>query len=48
MDTILHDVARRVAAEASRLARANHRQVITTRELESAVRNVFPSILCEA
>jgi histone H2B len=47
MDSLVHDLFQRVASEAGRLARANKRQTLSAREIQSAVRLVYPGELAK-
>jgi histone H2B len=47
MDDINRDVFERLAREAGRLARYNKKSTITAREIQSAVRLVFPGELAK-
>lgn len=47
MEDINRDVFERVAQEAGRLARYNNKSTITAREIQSAVRLVFPGELAK-
>lgn len=47
MDSFVNDIFERIAVEAGRLARANKRQTITSREIQTAVRLVLPGELAK-
>ncbi|KAM4798713.1 histone H2B-like [Urocitellus parryii] len=42
MDSFIKDMFERIASEAGRLARQNHRSTITSREIQTAVRLLLP------
>jgi len=45
MDSMIHDIFDQVATEAGKLARVNKRHTITAREIQTAVRLIFPGEL---
>lgn len=47
VETFLNDIFHRVATEGGRLARYNKRQTITSREVQTAVRLIFPGELAK-
>ena len=47
MNSFVHDIFERIAAEASRLAHYNKRSTITSREIQTAVRLLLPGELAK-
>jgi histone H2B len=47
MNSLVMDIFTRLAAEASRLARYNRRSTLTSREIQTAVRLLFPGELAK-
>ena len=47
MDSFVHDIFERLAAEAGRLARYNMKHTITSREIQTAVRLILPGELAK-
>lgn len=47
MDNVTKDVFARIVAQAALLARANKKKTITTREIQTAVRLLFPGELAK-
>eukprot|EP01112_Ceratiomyxa_fruticulosa_P014047 TRINITY_DN3_c0_g1_i1.p1 TRINITY_DN3_c0_g1~~TRINITY_DN3_c0_g1_i1.p1 ORF type:complete len:155 (-),score=33.47 TRINITY_DN3_c0_g1_i1:168-632(-) len=47
MDSFVHDIFERLAAEAGRLARYNKRHTISSREVQTAVRLILPGELAK-